>query len=355
MTWEEFLIVTAYRCQLKGTAQKFFIELFTDEIHIELSREDLAQRFCIELKTCKTYLTEIFKTVGQGNFQRPNQRLRELNARLKAEYQKCELAQQSQVEARSRIPCTIDEQLHLAIRHLNYNNQKIAFVNALAADQAAQALLVRVDNLGLQKWLVWRLVQKFHEIDGIEAEKPFRLTVRATRHWGAQPEEIWRWLARGVHCDDASPNRVLDEIAATCQTRSVVIAIYEISQIKPVVWEYFLREFWQPLTDRLNAHPCGIQQRRCLLFLTGHAEYHCHHSISVLTELSTWKIVQEEDWKLWLRNRQVQEFLNQATTEQDWLSMRLEKPEVVIRGLGQEVGLSDGIEEMVRHWNLEPA
>ncbi len=353
MTWEEFLVLTAYRCKLKGTAQEFFIQVFKDEACIDLSREDLATKCRIELKTCKGHLTAIFKAVGKDNFQKPNQKLKELYKRLEQEFQRDELNRQVQVEARSKIPCSIDEQLHSAIRHFNYSNQKIAFGNALEADEAAQALLVRVDNLALQRWLVWRLVQHFHEVDGIEAEKPFRLTVRATRHWGAHPEELWRWLAKGIDCVDSSPDQIIDTIAATCQIRSVVIAIYEVSLIKPAVWSYFLQEFWQPLTLRLNTYPCGVQQRRCLLFLTGHAEYRCSQTISSLTELSAWATVQEKDWKLWLRNRQVQEFI--TTNKVDCLPMSLDKPEVVIRGLGQDAGLTDGIEEMMHHWNLGAA
>jgi hypothetical protein len=260
-----------------------------------------------------------------------------------------------QAEARSKIEYTIDEQLHLLIRNFNYREQQNDFEDMLGVDQVAQAVLVRIDHSALQKWLVWRLVQKFHEIEGRDGEKPFRLSIKATRRWQAQPEILWQWLAESVDCREESPDLILDAIAQMCKLRSVVIAIHEASQIKPGTWDYLLQEFWQPLSDRLNQNPCGIRQRRCLLFLSEHAEYNCPKNMSGLVELSAWKKVQEADWRRLLRNRQVQDFLNRPMEEQELLSMPLDKPQVMIQGLGQAAGLEHGIEEMVHHWNLETA
>ncbi len=361
MTWEEFLVVTAYHCELKGAVQEFFIQVLSDETYLDLSSEKIADQAGVEIKTCEAHLSAIYKKVGQGTLQRFSSRqtirqLRQLHSRLKNELRQREFEQFIQAEARSQIPCSLDEQFHLHLRHFNYKRQERCFLDTLMADQAAQIVLVRIDNLALQKWLVWRLVQRFQDIDGIETEKAHQLSVTATRKWAAEPEIFWQWLAKRLGCDKATPEQVLDTIASTCQSRSVIIAIHEAGQIKPRVWEYFLKDFWQPLSQRLNSEACGIQRRRCLLFLTEHAEYTCSQPISGLTELAPWRMVElREDWQPWLRNVQVQEFLKQKADLSDWLSMRLDKPEVVIKGIGQEFELQDGIEAMVRHWNLETA
>ncbi len=365
MEWEEFLVLTAYRCKLEGAAKSFFIQVFMNESYINLTRSELAEKCCIEFKSCNGYLTTIFNKFGKDSFRRSNNKLRELYDRLQTEFQQREARRETQEEARSLIPASIDKQLHLALRTLNYTVQEERFWDVLGEDKPAQALLVRVDDLALQKWLVWRLVQRFGEIDGIdgiETEKPFRLAVKATRHWGAQPEEFWKWLAEGINCEDVSPNGVLDAIAQTCQFRSVVIAIYEVSLLKRETWNYFLKTFWQPLTERLNAD-YGIRQRRCLLFLTGDATYRCPQpSIVLPDELSAWETVQQQEMRLWLRNRQVQQFLVKNTDktevqiEKEWVrELMVGKPRDVIRSLGQEVGLEDGIDEMVRHWELGAA
>ncbi len=365
MEWEEFLIVTAYRCGLGRTTADFFIDVFLNESCIGLPRESLAEQFGIQEDSCRGYFTEIFEKVGKNDFQRPNRKRRELYDRLCNEFQKQQLGRMNQERTRSMLPSSKDEQFHLALRNLNYCNQKKAFREALAEDDTAKALLVRVDDAALQRWLVWRLVQYFVELEGIEPEKPCRLATTANRHWAGYPERFWQWLARDIDCNDVCPDSVLDKIVKICETRSVVITIYEVSLLKLHFWDYFLTAFWQPLTERLNSSRRSIDQRRCLLFLTDDITSCCPSSLPYLTNLA-WELVLVKDIKLWLCHQQVQEFLRNAIRkspleiEQELLQgMSLDrsigKPKSLIQGIGQDVGLKHGIDEMLHHWELEVA
>jgi inactive STAND len=364
--WEDFLSVIAQRCGLKGVARDFFIDLFKTDAYLECTINEIATQFHIEFKTCTKTLTTIYGTFKKiYPFKSKNQR-KELHAQLCQEFAAYRASFAPHAEARSAIPVTSTEQLHHELSVFNYRKQKAAFHDMLTATQAAQALLVRVNDLNLQKWLVWRLVQQLVTIEGVTTEKPLPLATKASRQWNADPTLFSSWLAKDLACSP-SPDCVIEAIVQQCQYRSVVIVIYEVRGLKQF-WQFLRTEFWQRLTDRLNQTPCGIDQGRCLLFLASDAGYGCPpgwHTDSVgtkpvLTELMPWETVEAQDMTEWLRNRQRQAWLTDVTgkdltqIQQDWIDDEelLSAPEFLLRGLGQDLGLEDGIAELVNYWHL---
>jgi uncharacterized protein YqcC (DUF446 family) len=348
MNWREFLIVQAHDKGLRPASRDLFVRLFMDEIALDLPVKDLAVKYCCAFSTCTRNRSAIFDAFGASAGEKSNDKLRPLYQRLKHEYTQRE----RQEQCRSAIPRSQAENLHQLLQRLNYSHQEQVFRQAI--NPAAAAFLVRIDDLAMQQWLVWRLVEQLRQQLG-EAEKPQCLAVKASSQWAAQPELFWEWLAAQVHCPSQQRDDLLEAIAQACQNRSLVFVVHEFDLLKPETQRLLLSEFWQPLVQRLGPQ-AGLGWGKCRLLLTEACDYDSAVPIGGLQILDPWDQVQaERDMRPWLQNRPVRDLLGKPpeTLEQDWLqSASLGKPRKVVKQLGQAVGLEDGIDEMRPYWQL---
>jgi hypothetical protein len=364
MNWEQFLRLEADRCGLKGVAKTFFLWMFPHEERVNFSIGDVASNYPnndTEI-SCKNYLTEIFKTVGKEHFQnnRKYSGLKQiyLYECLKTKFTESKQADQN--DARSLIPQSTEEKLHRAIAKLNYLEQEQEFQVALTSPKVAQALLVRVDDLDMQKWLTWRLMHVFKDVQGKpEAEKPPCYTTKANWSWAPDLEEFWQWLANKISCTYKSPKQMIQAVVEACKHSSLVIVVREISCLKPDVLASFVTDFWQPLTNQLNTDSRRFRQGRCLLFLTDEAKYKCSTSFPFLTEFAAWETVNRADLELWLERDPVTKMLGEAKQKpgEDLASICLEtlegqRPMTVIQRLAEVMGLANGIEDLVNYWDI---
>jgi hypothetical protein len=413
--WENFLTSKASRCGLEGKPKEFFIRLFTDEKLVKSSIEDLVKNTSYSFKSCRGNLTKIFNTVGKDCFRKDKSdkpgELKQISLynSLKAEFEGRRSKQTVQNDARSLIPQSTEEKLHRAIATLNYRDQEKEFGDALASEETAQSFLVRVDDLAMQKWLVWRLVNKFYEFEGIsenEQEKPLCCVICASRKWSGL-DELWDELAKkvGYSLTAADPgvfhsrhsvsksgeskqwapdregdpksrlsesrenettlaadpiaDQAIEAIACVCQTRSLILVVHQIQHMTDPVWEAFHQDFWQPLTQQLNQQPCGIARGKCVLFLTGDVAHSCPENFPVLPNFAAWETVKQDHMRPWLRNQGVRKLLTSGIPcehddlERRWIKkLGLKKPRDVIQGLGQEMGLEDGLDELKKYWDI---
>jgi inactive STAND len=346
MNWEEFLIVQAYRKDLKPASRDFFIRLFMDEIALDLPVKDLATKYCVEFKTCTGHRTAIFGAFGDCDGQQNNGKLRPLYQWLKHEHEQ----QERQAQSRSSIPSSPAEQLHQLLQRLNYSDQEQIFRQSI--NPSAAAFLVRIDDLAMQQWLVWRLVEQLRQQLG-EDEKPRCLMVKASPLWAAQPELLWEWLAGELECDSNSKDDVLEAVVASCRHRSQVFVVHEFAVLKSEMRQMLLDEFWQPLVALLESQ-ANLGWGKCRLLLTEDCDYESEYPI--VKALAPWKTVSaEQDLRPWLENRQVLDLLGKPPDElaQEWLREAPPgKPKTVVKQLGQAIGLADGIDEMKPYWQL---
>jgi hypothetical protein len=349
MSWKDFLILTVHPYQrgLGLAASDFFIQLFMDEAAIDLNVADLAKKYCIEPKTCSRYRTAIFKAFGKSQGEKTNDKLRPLYQRLKREYEQ----QERQAQSRSSIPSSPAEQLHQLLQRLNYSDQEQIFRQSI--NPSAAAFLVRIDDLVMQQWLVWRLVEQLRQQQLGEDEKPRCLMVKASPQWAAQPELLWEWLAGELECDSNSKDDVLEAIVASCQSRSQVFVVHEFANSKTEMRQMLLDEFWQPLVALLESQ-AKLGWGKCRLLLTEDCDYESEYPI--VKALAPWKTVSaEQDLRPWLENRQVLDLLGKPPDEvaQEWLREASPgKPKTVVKQLGQAIGLADGIDEIKPYWQL---
>jgi hypothetical protein len=140
MSWEEFLIVKAYRAGLKPAPTDFFVKLLQDEQSLDLPVADLADQYSIEFKTCTGYRTAIFKAFGESESQKQNEKFKPLYKRLKKEFDR----QSAQDGSRAEVPKSSAEQLHNLLRQFNYFAQERSVQDSL---HPAAAFLVRIDDL----------------------------------------------------------------------------------------------------------------------------------------------------------------------------------------------------------------
>jgi hypothetical protein len=347
MNWEEFLIVKGHRHGLKPTVHKFFIRHFMDEASLDLPVEDLAKKYFIVSKTCTGYRTAIFKAFGESDGEQHNDKLLPLYQRLRKEYEQ----QARREQLRSSIPSSPAEQLHQLLQRLNYSDQEQIFRQSI--NPSAAAFLVRIDDLVMQQWLVWRLVEQLRQQLG-EDEKPRCLMVKAAPQWTAQPELLWEWLAGKLKCDSNSKDDVLEAIVASCRHRSQVFVVHEFAVLKLEMRRMLLDEFWQPLVALLESQ-ANLGWGKCRLLLTEDCDYESEYPI--VKALAPWKTVSaERDLRPWLENRQVLDLLGKPPDELDreWLREASPgKPKTVVKQLGQAIGLADGIDEMKPYWQLD--
>jgi inactive STAND len=351
MNWEEFLIVKAHRVDLKPAARRFVVKHFQDEQSLDLPVLDLARNYHMAFSTCTRHRTDIFRAFGESESQKNNDKLKPLYSRLRQEFDR-DCAQKA---VRGDIPKPTAEQLHHLLRQFNYCTQERSIQDSLLP---AAAFLVRIDELVMQQWLVWRLLQV--SCERMVDEKPRCLTVSASGKWAAQPDIFWGWLSGELELEAQTPENLLESIAHLCRNRSVIFVIQELDMVKPATQDFLLNQFWTPLADRLEAQ-YQLGYGKCQLFLTGAADYEWKHSIATVDPLEPWSRVSvARDMRPWLENGPVLNFLCQATEqlpqdlEKEWLqgSTSRGKPKAVIKQLGQDVGLEDGIEEMKPYWQL---
>jgi hypothetical protein len=359
MDWQKFLKWKAFCCDLNREATDFFVWVFGVDVHVDLSRSDLACRYADEERigtteaSCKNYLTEIYEKVGKDHrFEKTNRKLRELSQFLRSEF----CSHQSYQEMRADSPLSAAEELNCLLQNLNYREQQDAFDKTIHL--SAKAVLVRVEALSMQKWLVWRLVTRLYE-QRQEREKPRCLMVKASGTWGAQPELFWRWLAGELQCSSEEPDVVLEEIIQLSQYRSHIFVIYEMDLLKSSAQKLLVESFWKPLVSRLSEQR-GLGEGKCRLFLTETIDYQVDIAIEELITLDPWeRVLVKSDMLPWLDRLPVLEFLKRTTRQSpqslkdDWLQGEtLGKPQKVIKLLGQAAGLEDGIEEMKPYWQL---
>jgi inactive STAND len=349
MSWEEFLIVQAYRKGLKQAPRDFFVRLFMDEIALDLPVKDLAAKYCVEFKTCTGHRTAIFKAFGDCDGQQHNGKLRPLYQWLKHQHEQ----QERQEQCRSAIPPSPAENLHQLLQRLNYGEQEEVFRRSI--NLSAAAFLVRIDDLAMQQWLAWRLVEQLRKQLGEEDEKPQYLMVKASNQWGAKPELFWGWLAEQMGYPSQDKEEVLEAIAEACRNRSLIFVVYRFDVLKPAAQQLLLEEFWKPLAALL-APQTQLDWGKCRLLLTAGCKHNLEVPIGGLKVLNPWKeVLAEQDMRPWLQYRPVRDLLGKSpeSLEQEWLqNSSLGEPGIVLQQLGQAIGLDDGIDEMKPYWQL---
>jgi L-lactate utilization protein LutC len=366
--WEKFLRDKADLFGLEGAERKIFMWVYSHEEYRDFKTDQLVEEYIKHVQenkankeefkgtSFKTHLTKIFEKVGHDSFQTVKYKRRQLYDRLRKEFDDNTIQQ----EARSSIPPLVAEHLHEAIAKLNYLEQEQAFQVALTSPKVAQALLVRVDDLDMQKWLTWRLMHVFKDVQGKpEAEKPPCYTTKANWSWAPDLEEFWQWLANKISCTYKSPKQMIQAVVEACKHSSLVIVVREISCLKPDVLASFVTDFWQPLTNQLNTDSRRFRQGRCLLFLTDEAKYKCSTSFPFLTEFAAWETVNQADLELWLERDPVTKMLGEAKQKpgEDLASICLgalkdQRPMTVIQRLAEVMGLANGIEDLVNYWDI---
>jgi hypothetical protein len=344
---------------LNPAAGAFFVWAFGNEMHSGLLRSELASRYAqwstdtigTTEDSCRGYLSEIYRHLDKTDQLGQRGKFKKLFDLLQSEFLDCQSAQVLRVD-----PMPLEEELNCLLQRLNYCKQQDDFDKKIHCP--AKAVLVRVEALSMQQWLVWRLVTRLYE-QRQEREKPRCLMVKATGTWAAQPELFWRWLAGELQCSSEEPDVVLEEIVQLSQYRSHVFVIHEMELLKSSAQKLLVDSFWKPLVLRLNEQR-GLGEGKCRLFLTETIDYQADIAIEELITLDPWeKVCVKSEMLPWLDRPPVLEFLSRTTRKSpqglkdEWLQDEsLGKPQKVIKLLGQSVGLEDGLEEMKPYWQL---
>jgi len=154
---------------------------------------------------------------------------------------------------------------------LDYRLQSRAFEDyAKPRSRRAAAFVVQAKDRSIQHWLVKRLV---NQLPNFKNAKVLSLVIPAHPMWTQRNfDELWLDLGKKLECKP-DKTTVLDALAATYQTKPVILAMYDwphseaLQERSQKLQKDVLTEFWQPLIKKIKDLPNQPHRSRLILFL----------------------------------------------------------------------------------------
>ncbi|HBE21141.1 MAG TPA: hypothetical protein DEG17_11935 [Cyanobacteria bacterium UBA11149] len=156
------------------------------------------------------------------------------------------------------------ERLENALRELDYQSQQRLFEDRITSEQLAASFLIHGQKDYGQRWLVNLLKYRVPYHDTAWQKpiyiKPHRRNI----------ETVWQNLAQELGTSP-SPQSLVEQLYQHWQTKTVILAIYDVDLIAGSCLQQFMDEFWYPLVDKVNEKvrndSSGEDFRSLVLFL----------------------------------------------------------------------------------------
>ena len=240
---------------------------------------------------------------------------------------------------------------------LDYTSQSRTFEDITKPrSRRAAAFVVQAKDARIQQWLVKRLV---NQLPNVKNAKVLPFMIPSHPMWKQRDfNELWIDLAKQLECkpDKAA---VIDTLAATYQTKPVIVAMYGWSDLarSQELQRQVLTDFWEPLVNKIKDLSNQPLRSRLILFLAEGTSQDpaVSDDLNVPIRLASLTEIGMDDVAAWLESDRVSEILGEDRIKlliekdiSDWTSDPME----TLQQICYVFELKNGISDIESEWRL---
>lgn len=158
------------------------------------------------------------------------------------------------------------DKLYQTLLELGYKEQVKLFRQFSRNNKSSIAFAIHGEEFYGQSWLLNRLVTKHIPERTTAKVVKIKLGIKV-RHNDIQA--LWRELGEwfGVEDRQPTPSQITEKIFQSWQTQHVLLLLHEVERMPEAIFDRLIREFWIPLTQRLEEVALQGHKSKLLLFL----------------------------------------------------------------------------------------
>jgi hypothetical protein len=158
------------------------------------------------------------------------------------------------------------EEMRQMLMRLGYDNQVKLFRKLyFRKSQAFMAFTIYGEEDYGQRWLVYRLIVK--HVDKLAAARYIKIHLKNPSRQN-NIKSIWREFKKAFgNNQELTPSQIIEKIYNSWKTQHVLIILHGVSIMTLETFEQLIKEFWIPLTEKLQNSKLPIHKYKLLMFL----------------------------------------------------------------------------------------